>query len=237
MEPQARMVCRTSAGGDRRSRSRLLLCALGALLVAACSFRRAPEPPTAREAASAVVSPEEKLADSLKTYTDEVQASPDDSGAHYNLGVAYAGVGRWEDAAASYQEAIRLGANLPRAHNNLCVAYAQLGRTDDAIAACKRAVAIEPTYAEAFYNLALIEARRDHWQEALGPASDAVRLRPDLARPHFLLAVIHNALGDPAAAEKERTALRAIDPDEAAELSTFLSGADAAPDQAPGSSR
>jgi tetratricopeptide (TPR) repeat protein len=232
-------ITRGASGGvARRRRPQAFLCWLAALwLVAACSFRRAPELAPAPETRSASPSPEEKLTSALKTYGDEVQETPDDAGAQYNLGVTYAALGRWDEAASAYQEAIRIKPNLPRAHNNLCVAYAQLGRSDDAIAACKQAVAIEPSYAEAFYNLGLIEARLDRWQDALGAAHEAVRLRPDLARPHFLLGVIANALGDTATAAKERDALRDLDPEQAEELSALLSAPNATPGQAPRSSR
>ena len=73
--------------------------------------------------------------------------------AHYNLGVALAGRGRFDEAIAHFQKALEIKPDYAEAHANLGAALAGRGRVDEAIAHYQKALEIKPDYAEAHCNL------------------------------------------------------------------------------------
>jgi tetratricopeptide (TPR) repeat protein len=54
------------------------------------------------------ISPVVSLAGELEDAKEDVRKYPNDSAAHYNLGIAYRKSGRYKEAIASYKESIRL---------------------------------------------------------------------------------------------------------------------------------
>ena len=73
--------------------------------------------------------------------------------AHYNLGIAYGSLGRYQDEIEAYKQALRIEPDYAEVQSNLGVVYGSLGRYQDAIESFKQAIRIEPDLANAHYNL------------------------------------------------------------------------------------
>jgi tetratricopeptide (TPR) repeat protein len=73
--------------------------------------------------------------------------------AHYNLGVTYAGLKKFDLAKTEYEKAILADPNSAESHNNLGILLGQLGDVEDAIAHFKDALRIKPDFKPAADNL------------------------------------------------------------------------------------
>ena len=83
-----------------------------------------------------------------------LEIRPDYAEAHNNLGLALAGLGKFDGAAACFRKALQLNPRDAGTHYNLGQALACCGRLDEAIAQYRQAVEIEPDFAKARKNLA-----------------------------------------------------------------------------------
>ena len=69
----------------------------------------------------------------LEDKQEKVRQNPDNSIAHYNLGVSYAKSGRYQEAIASFKEVIRVNPNFAGAHYNLGLNFGRTKNGFDAI--------------------------------------------------------------------------------------------------------
>ena len=67
-------------------------------------------------------------AGAIEDAKEYVRKNPDDAVAHTGLGLAYDGLGKYEEAIKSYKQAIRIDPDFANAHYNLGLAY--LGLND-----------------------------------------------------------------------------------------------------------
>jgi tetratricopeptide (TPR) repeat protein len=136
---------------------------------------------------------------------------------HANLGLALAGLRRFEEALASYQRALALRADFAEA---LCYrgdALRELGRLDEALASYDLALAARPEFAEALSDRGnVLKALRRH-DDALTSYDRALALMPDFAAALSNRAVTLQALErlDNAMASCERALALAPDSVEA----------------------
>jgi Flp pilus assembly protein TadD len=131
----------------------------------------------------------------LTLWSDTVNKSPDDYEAHNNLGLAYYGLGRLDEAIGEYKKALRLQPNHANAHNNLGLAYDSLGRTDEAIEELMLALRITPDIPEAHNNLGNFYYKKGRMDEATDEYKEAIRLRPDYPEAHNNLGLAYDNLG------------------------------------------
>ena len=117
----------------------------------------------------------------LAAYQEAIRLKPDYAEAHYNLGVAYGELGRYQEEIAAYQEAIRLKPDYADAHCNLGVAYGELGRYEEEIAAYQEAIRVKPDDADAHFNLGLAYLARGDRGAALEQSRILLNLDPGLA--------------------------------------------------------
>lgn len=151
--------------------------------------------------------------DSVSLFGHAIAVRPDSWVAHYNLGNAYADLGRQEDAVVRFRETARLRPEFARAHNNLGNALDALGRTTEALPSYERAVQLKPDLAEAYNNLGIAYAalgRHDAGQAAL---RTAIRLRPDFLEAHLNLAIELREQGQLAEARVESDRAVALGPE------------------------
>ena len=142
-----------------------------------------------------VASPVISWAGKLEDAKEDVRKYPNDSAAHYNLGLAYGSLGQHEEAIASYKEAIRINPNYAKAHYNLGIAYDELGQYQKAIASYKEAIRIKPDYTDAHVNLGVTYRKSGQYQEAIASYKEAIRIKPDDADSHNNLGNAYHNLG------------------------------------------
>lgn len=109
----------------------------------------------------------------VETYKKYLDANPDDSEAHYNLGQTFANLGQYSDAIREYRQATRLKTDDPDIYYDLGLAHTKLAQYDQAAAAFSKSLEIDPEYfraqealAEAREGIKRIRAGKKH-QEAL----------------------------------------------------------------------
>src|SRR5437899_12712963 len=82
-----------------------------------------------------------------------IKLDPKSSGAHLNLGIAYADEFNLEGALAEFSEAVNLDPNSATAHYNKGRVLLDLRRYPDAKPELDTAVHLDPQYAEPWYRL------------------------------------------------------------------------------------
>jgi Flp pilus assembly protein TadD len=105
------------------------------------------------------------------------------------IGLAFAGQGKIDEAASAFLEAIRLRPDFPEAHYNLAVALGRLGRKEEAIPHFREALRIPPRDADACNRIGVSLMRLGRTAEAVSRFREALRLSPGHAEARFNLAV------------------------------------------------
>jgi Flp pilus assembly protein TadD len=125
--------------------------------------------------------------DDVELWLDSAKKSPDKARPHYNLGVALASRGRFEEAIGHFSEALRIKPDYAVAHNNLGNVLASQGKIGEAVVHYSHALRIDPDHAKAHNNLGLALASQGKPEEAMGHFSEALRITPDDAEAHNVL--------------------------------------------------
>jgi protein O-GlcNAc transferase len=131
----------------------------------------------------------------LPTFQKSAQLFPDDSEAHYNLGIVLKEAGRLDVAVVSYRRAVELKPDYAEAHNNLGNALKDLGQLDEAIASYRRVVALKPDFVLAHYNLGNAQKDQGQFDDAVASFRRAVTLKPDFSDAHSNLGAAYKVLG------------------------------------------
>jgi tetratricopeptide (TPR) repeat protein len=121
---------------------------------------------------------------------------PHSAEAHNNLGVAYNGLGLYEEAAKEIREAIKLSPNSAEVHNNLGVAYNGLGLYEKAVEEIKTALRLNSTCAEAHNNLGVAYNSLGLYEKAVEEIREAIKLSPNNAEAHNNLGMAYSGLGN-----------------------------------------
>lgn len=138
---------------------------------------------------------------------------PDDSEAHFNLGVVYQAGGLMEPALECFTRSAVLAPAGAAAHYNKATALHELGRLEDAAAAYRDAVAAEPGYAPAHAGLAFVLRTAGRLETAVAAYERALECDPRDAQSQSGYGIALQQLGRlPEAAAALRRAA-ALDPD------------------------
>jgi tetratricopeptide (TPR) repeat protein len=152
---------------------------------------------------------------SFTLFTHAIEVTQNNDIIYNALGVAYGGLGRYQDAIDAYKQAIRIDPDYPEAHLNLGVAYCKLGRMQEAIEDFKEAIRGKPNYAEAYNNLGFVYDTLGRLQDAIDAYKQAIKIRPDNANAYYNLGLAYSKLGRISdAIDAYRQAIR-IRPDDA----------------------
>ena len=87
--------------------------------------------------------------EAIKYFEAVFKVNPNHTSTHYNLGLAYANLGRYAEAVEAYKQAIRINPNDSYAHYNLGLIYGKRGHYAGAEETYKQAIRINPDYAAA----------------------------------------------------------------------------------------
>jgi len=107
---------------------------------------------------------------------------------HYNIALAWRGLGRMDKVAVHLEQAVALRSDHALAHLNLGNVRTEQGRLADAAACYQRALALIPNSAAAHFNLANVLSQQGRWQDAIASYRQALTLEPNHAEAHHRLA-------------------------------------------------
>ena len=143
-------------------------------------------------------------------------------GAYTNLGNAFRGLGRTEDAIEMYEQSLVNDApNVSLPLYNLGVAYADLDEVDTAESYYRQALELDSSYVPAMGNLAVLLADQSEFDEAETLLLKALRLRPDWAEVLNNVALLYKDTGDLEQAEEYFNRGLELHPDDVSLLANY----------------
>ncbi|MBU8870143.1 MAG: tetratricopeptide repeat protein [Gemmatimonadales bacterium] len=119
-----------------------------------------------------------KWRDSATLYEYSLESGPGSPKLHYNLGLAYSGSGRREEAAIQYRHAIRLQPQHSRAWNNLGRTLGLLGRFDESEKVFQEALRLQPELVLARINYAVMLEKAGRADDAITQRMEALKQDP-----------------------------------------------------------
>jgi len=124
-----------------------------------------------------------------------VHLTPNVSGVHLALGIAYGQEGHFEKAIKEFNEAIRLQPNNFWAYVDLADALGRSKHSQEEITAAQQAIRLNPKVAVAYYLLGTAEGATGRVEEASHAYKKAVELKPDYFEAYAGLAFVSIFLG------------------------------------------
>lgn len=137
---------------------------------------------------------------------------PQGSTAHYDLALAYANLGRSDDAAREFRAAIALDSGFLAAMANLVAVDLARGDLREARAVADRYVRLAPESARALYSRGIVALRSGDAATAREDFGKLLHINPSYAVAHYDLALAEEKLGEYEAAERELRGALAIAP-------------------------
>jgi tetratricopeptide (TPR) repeat protein len=116
-----------------------------------------------------------------------IAADPKYRGAHFNLGAAYAGQNRMEDALAEFRKEVEIAPTDTQAVQAAANMSMLLGHNEDEIQEWSRLLKLDPQNREAAVNLGQILSRLGKYAEAVEILEPAVQSAPDSPILQYLL--------------------------------------------------
>ncbi|MCC6526334.1 MAG: tetratricopeptide repeat protein [Polyangiaceae bacterium] len=144
--------------------------------------------------------------------SERLRADPADADAWLELGLAYAGIAHWAEAAAALARSVSFASERALGRLALGRALAELGRHEDAEKELEHAVRLAPDEPRAHKELGLARYRLGRHDEAAEALGRATHLAPADARAHFALGLVHEARRDMGAAIASYRAAVAAEP-------------------------
>jgi tetratricopeptide (TPR) repeat protein len=133
--------------------------------------------------------------ESLGTYRRMAELSPDGSDIHYNMGIVYANLGRWEESKDEFEKALSMKVG-PLSRQGLARDYENLGRFGEAEAQYKALLEWRPDSAEALNGLGLLLLRGGNRERALELYERVLHKDPQHADARLGMGLIHQSFGD-----------------------------------------
>jgi len=107
-----------------------------------------------------------------------------DPGIYNNMGLAFANIGRLDEALGHYTKSLKLKPNFFEAHYNMGNALKKLGRFDEAIERYVKALKIKPDLAEALNNMGLVYLELGRIDKAIEQFTTALEINASFADAH-----------------------------------------------------
>ena len=99
---------------------------------------------------------------SISIFNRIIELDPKNFKAHYNLGVAFFNLDRFEEALNSYKIAISIKPDYKHGYYNIGLLYEATENLEDAIKAYEKALEIDPHYIYAMHALKAVRLNRDN---------------------------------------------------------------------------
>lgn len=132
-----------------------------------------------------------------------LQEKPDDTQAHYNLGIALKEVNRLDDAAAHFQQCVDLDSSNVEAYNALGNILRIQDQHDRAVTCFEKALAIQPAHADSRRSFSLVSNdlgvlanRLGHSHEAIDHFRRATNLADSNSEAHINLGITLEQTGN-----------------------------------------
>lgn len=129
----------------------------------------------------------EQMDKAIESLQQGLALDPDSELGHGNLGVQYAKMGRFEEAASHFQEAIRIAPGNAEHHLNLGMAL-EYQRKEGAAESYARALEADPHLAAAHLHLGMLLGSLGNFAEATRHLEEAIRSNPNYAEAWYSLA-------------------------------------------------
>ena len=147
-------------------------------------------------------------------YEYTLKFAPDSSRLHSDLGVAYYGAGRIDDAIKAFKRAIEIKPDFDYAYNNLGAMYLAKGQLSQAIVYYEKAVELNPHYGEAYYNLGNGYRDKKQYEKAAAAYQRSLELNPRNTTTLNNVGVMYKNLGQRDKAKEFYERAIAIDPND-----------------------
>ena len=135
-------------------------------------------------------SPQE-AASNLASLTDVILRNPASAEAYNTRGVAYARIGKFQEAIADFSQSIKLAPGNAASLTNRALAYRQINRDDAALADFNGAVAADPNHAPAYLGRANLLRVQGKLDEARADLDQAIKLNPENAQAFHARGLIY----------------------------------------------
>ena len=136
-----------------------------------------------------------KINESLITIKKSIQLEPNDSNAHYNLGVILQILRRLDEAEVSFRQTIKLKPDYIEALNNLGIILKEHRKLDEAENNFRKIIELKPSFAEAHNNLGVTMKELGRIEESEPCYRKAIRLNPNYAEAYINLGITLEHLG------------------------------------------
>ena len=110
-----------------------------------------------------------------------IRYQPDHAKAYYNLGVAYADKGDFDNTIVNFTKAIELDPDYAEAYHNRGATYGKKGELNSAIVNFTKVIELDPDYDEAYYNRGIIQLYLQEWENFRSDVSAARDVGIDIA--------------------------------------------------------
>jgi protein O-mannosyl-transferase len=127
---------------------------------------------------------------SITLFSRDLSVTRANGTALVNLGMAFLGLGRNEDAVNMYRLAVEINPDDAKFHNDFAVALVEDGKKADALPQYQQAVQLEPSNAKYQNNLATALLRAGDGKGAMDHYRAAIRLDPKFAEPYSNLGAL-----------------------------------------------
>lgn len=126
-----------------------------------------------------------------QAFKQAINFHSNDFSAHYNLGVVFWNLERYEEAIQAYQRAIELNPNNQDAYNNLGTSLFELGRYEEAIQAYQKAIELDPNEVDPYYNLGEVFWKLGKYSEAILAYKKVIELNPSDVNGYYNLGIAY----------------------------------------------
>ena len=141
----------------------------------------------------------------LESWREAGTADAERPGLFIQLGEAYLGLKRWDDAEVSFRKALDVDPDNPHAHLGLCRCCLPQRRNRAAVESALQAIQRLYNFPLAHYCLGLALARMRHPERAAEALRMAIVMNPNFAQAHRRLSILYaRALRDPEKAKVHR---------------------------------